>query len=333
MPKDFIDAEVLDVESADTRGSHPPAEFVDAEFTIGYPADWTEEQEELVADDLFYRLDLEDFLQLYPEYLHSDERKRSLTPVDHWVKRADEQLANPFVALQQQLEAVQEAVETLTTQETAKVERRTTLFLLGILFAGVAYIQVVHPLVFGAANRINSFVDNTKELLGSITGDVLKGDKANQVGVEFAIAGDRCQVTDVRRWRAEWNRSHNGVDVACFKGAHPLYSPIKGTLEVLQPAQSSGGGLTARIISSDRKWMIQIMHAESVTAQAGAIEAGQKLGTGGAAAGTVEAGDVTGSHDHIEVADISKGMEQRVYQDPTLNLIKATIQARGIYKP
>lgn len=137
-----------------------------------------------------------------------------------------------------------------------------------------------------------------------------------------------CTITDYRRFRqihpvpgvsARW---HNGVDVACPQGTHTVYSPISGTLTILPPSESGGGGLVARI-ESDRGWFIQNMHMLEITAKPGKIKAGDKIGTGGAPKGHVNAGVGTGPHSHYERFQILDG--KRHYVDPTESEIKALL--------
>jgi len=69
------------------------------------------------------------------------------TPLQDWAEGVDRSLSEPFIQLTQQIEEVKQAMDAIAATETAKLERRSTLFLLGLLFTGVAWIQVGHPLI------------------------------------------------------------------------------------------------------------------------------------------------------------------------------------------
>lgn len=79
--------------------------------------------------------------------------------VDDWARVVSERLAQPFVDLQNQLNELVETTSVLLEDRQAQIERRTILFLLSALFAGVAWIFVVHPLVIGGASALKeSFI-------------------------------------------------------------------------------------------------------------------------------------------------------------------------------
>ena len=78
------------------------------------------------------------------------------TPLQDWADGVDRSLSEPFAQLTQQLEEVKQTVDAIAATEQGKLERRSTLFLLGLLLAGVAWIQVGHPLVRMASLRLPS---------------------------------------------------------------------------------------------------------------------------------------------------------------------------------
>lgn len=137
-----------------------------------------------------------------------------------------------------------------------------------------------------------------------------------------------CSITDIKRFRfrhpvsglARW---HNGIDIVCPKMPHPIYAPFDGTLRVLRPANSGGGGLVLRITSPDG-WMVQIMHAHS-SIKPGRVKAGQKIGMGGATT-QPNMGKATGPHSHIEIARL-EGTRRR-YLTPSVRLVEAILGGR-----
>lgn len=137
-----------------------------------------------------------------------------------------------------------------------------------------------------------------------------------------------CSITDIKRFRfrhpvsglARW---HNGIDLVCPRMPHPIYSPFDGTLKVLRPANSGGGGLVVRVTSPDG-WMVQIMHAHS-SIKPGKVKAGQKIGMGGATT-QPNMGKATGPHNHVEIANV---IGKRRYYTPSVNLLRAILEGRG----
>lgn len=154
--------------------------------------------------------------------------------------------------------------------------------------------------------------------------DVFSGSPITKAGINIGT----CTVTDYRRFRNVHPvpgvppRWHNGIDVACPGGTHEVYSPVAGTLRILQPAQSGGGGLVARIQTEDG-WTIQNMHMLEISAKPGKISAGQKLGTGGAPKNHPNAGLGTGPHSHYERFELVDG--KRRYVTPTDIELKALL--------
>mgnify|MGYP001552907115 CR=1 FL=1 len=145
------------------------------------------------------------------------------------------------------------------------------------------------------------------------------GNPIKTVGEQFETEVDICEVTDIRGFRTSHpvtgeSRQHNGVDIACYAGLHPVYVPFDGTLEILQPSQSGGGGLVARLRSG--KYTVQIMHMDAIALPSGTVKEGDRLGLGGAV-NQPNAGTSTGSHSHIEIFE-----GDRIYHDPTDELIK-----------
>ncbi|HIK12629.1 MAG TPA: M23 family metallopeptidase [Oscillatoriaceae cyanobacterium M33_DOE_052] len=136
-----------------------------------------------------------------------------------------------------------------------------------------------------------------------------------------------CTITDIRRFRSKHPvsgmppRWHNGIDIACG-GTHNVYSPVDGNLTILPPAKSGGGGLVARITTKSG-WTVQNMHMLEITAKAGKVAAGEKLGTGGAPNGHPNAGTSTGPHSHYERFRVVEG--QRQYVTPTDTELKALL--------
>ena len=153
--------------------------------------------------------------------------------------------------------------------------------------------------------------------------DVFSGKAIVQTGQKFG----RCRITDYRRFRSVHPvpgmppRWHHGVDVGCG-GTHDVYSPVTGTLKILPPNKTGGGGLVARIVTEDG-WTIQNMHMLQISAPAGDIKAGDKLGIGGAPKGHPNAGLGTGPHSHYERFQVVDG--KRKYVNPTDTEIKALL--------
>lgn len=154
--------------------------------------------------------------------------------------------------------------------------------------------------------------------------DVFSGTPITKAGIKIG----NCTTTDYRRYRSVHPvpgvppRWHNGIDVACPGGTHAVYSPVAGTLRILRPAQSGGGGLVARI-QTDDGWTIQNMHMLEITAKPGKISAGQRLGTGGAPKNHPNAGLGTGPHSHYERFEVVNG--KRRYVTPTDIELKALL--------
>ncbi|NER39721.1 MAG: M23 family metallopeptidase [Oscillatoria sp. SIO1A7] len=154
--------------------------------------------------------------------------------------------------------------------------------------------------------------------------DVFSGTPITKAGIKIG----NCRTTDYRRYRSVHPvpgvppRWHNGIDVACPGGTHEVYSPVAGTLRILRPAQSGGGGLVARI-QTDDGWTIQNMHMLEITAKPGKISAGQRLGTGGAPKNHPNAGLGTGPHSHYERFEVVNG--KRRYVTPTDLELKALL--------
>ena len=154
--------------------------------------------------------------------------------------------------------------------------------------------------------------------------DVFSGTPITKAGIKLG----NCRTTDYRRYRSVHPvpgvppRWHNGIDVACPGGTHEVYSPVAGTLRILRPAQSGGGGLVARI-QTDDGWTIQNMHMLEITAKPGKISAGQRLGTGGAPKNHPNAGLGTGPHSHYERFKVVNG--KRRYVTPTDIELKALL--------
>ena len=157
--------------------------------------------------------------------------------------------------------------------------------------------------------------------------DVFSGSPITKAGIKIG----NCTTTDYRRFRNVHPvpgvppRWHNGIDVACPGGTHEVYSPVAGTLRILQPAQSGGGGLVARI-QTDDGWTIQNMHMLEITAKPGKISAGERLGTGGAPKNHPNAGLGTGPHSHYERFEMVDG--RRRYVTPTDIELKALLGDR-----
>lgn len=86
------------------------------------------------------------------------------TPLQDWADGVDRALADPFVQITQQLEEVRQTVDAIAATEQGKLERRSTLFLLGLLFAGVAWIQVGHPLISQLRRGAAQLVDAAKNV-------------------------------------------------------------------------------------------------------------------------------------------------------------------------
>lgn len=80
----------------------------------------------------------------------------------------DDRLANltvPFRQLQSDLDVLKNTTNALFEAEKDKIERRTTLLMLGLLVAGVGYINLVHPLVKNTTKATSKAVETTLDAL------------------------------------------------------------------------------------------------------------------------------------------------------------------------
>jgi cell wall-associated NlpC family hydrolase len=90
-------------------------------------------------------------------------------PLDQWVSDVDRSisgaLTEPFRQLQEQLDQIQATVTEIAQEEGDKVDRRSTLVLLGLLVGGLAWIQVGYPLVKGTTEAVTQAVEQTQNLV------------------------------------------------------------------------------------------------------------------------------------------------------------------------
>lgn len=83
-----------------------------------------------------------------------DESPPSATPAQDWANSINANIAAPLIESQRQIQELQQQVnelgaiaQSIAVGSNAVTERRNTLLFLWILFIGVAYIQVVHPMI------------------------------------------------------------------------------------------------------------------------------------------------------------------------------------------
>ena len=325
-----IDERDFDPRTVDPFYGEPDSDWVEADvLTVEYPDAWFEppwiatDWQELPSDP---PKTAGPHLQVDPA--PANKLPPSTTPIQDWADRTNARLAEPIVRLQHDLSEVQTAVERLLRAERAKVERRTLLVLAWMFFACVFYISVLNPLVVDTATGVKRGLDRWSELPRALMGDLFAGAVADQIGIRIKTLRGECRVTDIRRFRPKHPvtglpQAHNGVDTACNHPFPAIHAPFHGTLNIIEPNASNGGGLVARIRSEDGKWMVQILHNHKITAKPGPVRAGQQLGWGAAPLGSKNAGKATAPHVHIEIANIEDGLDRRVYRDVTTNLLRA----------
>jgi murein DD-endopeptidase MepM/ murein hydrolase activator NlpD len=218
------------------------------------------------------------------------------TPLQDWANGVDRSLSEPFAQLTQQLEEVKQTVDAIATSETAKLERRSTLFLLGLMLAGVAWIQVGHPLIRGIAQTAQQGQQQVEQVTKPITETWKPADLAKTLKVGDSVSG--YPVTSGFGPRSSpggiGSTNHEGVDIATPSGTQ-IYAPFD--IEV-RDASSSGCGTGARVSSPHLKgFEVGLCHLSKL--QTGKVSKGQVFALSGGTPGTSGAGASTGPHLHI----------------------------------
>ena len=91
------------------------------------------------------------------------------TPIQDWADHIDEQIQQgieraiePFTQLNEQVAAVQQSIDALSEVERARVERRSILISLWVVFIGVTWIQIIHPILQGTQQVTQTIAEQTK---------------------------------------------------------------------------------------------------------------------------------------------------------------------------
>jgi murein DD-endopeptidase MepM/ murein hydrolase activator NlpD len=168
---------------------------------------------------------------------------QSSTALDDWGGQTDERLAQPFIDLQNQVEEIRESTAALYKERVEQIDRRSTLFMLALLLAGVGWIQIGHPLLRGGVKLASSIGEKVKAIKEDFAPDLArtpsKGEKIARWVVTSPWGYRNTGIPGASTF-------HRGVDVDAKVGT-PVYAIGKPgtTVDVRCWQDSKGGGLVA----------------------------------------------------------------------------------------
>lgn len=190
------------------------------------------------------------------------------------VERMDDRLAEPFHALQSDLNNLKETTEALFIHEREKGERRSILLLLWLLVGGLAYINLIHPVV---RNTIATTQKATQTAMDAIAPDFSQTPKKGE-----AIPGTPFRVTSPWGPRNTGipgaSTYHKGVDANTPTGTR-LYLIGKPGQEVNVKCWRDGNG--GGLVASYSLGSVSFDYLHLSQCQAGKSKAGQVIALSG----------------------------------------------------
>lgn len=218
-----------------------------------------------------------------------DDPQPNGTPAQDWADQVNANIAAPFIEGQRQIEALQRQVselggmvQSISVGSNAKTERRNTLLFLWILFFGMAYIQVVHPLII-AGVKLSDQVEA----------------KAGQVDPNFCqkiLAPVNAPITSQFGMRKHpitgLIKLHSGLDFGADQGT-PIAAPLSGKVKTV--GDNPGGYGTYLVLDHGKGLETLYGHLSKVLVTEGAF-----ISQGTAIALTGSTGSSTAPHLHWE---------------------------------
>ncbi|HEY9658043.1 MAG TPA: M23 family metallopeptidase, partial [Allocoleopsis sp.] len=153
------------------------------------------------------------------------------TPIQDWADRIDDQIQQgieraiePFTQLNDQIATVQQSIDALSEVEQARVERRSILISLWIVFIGVTWIQIIYPILKGTQQVTQTIAE---QIQTTATGeDVLENQKC--IRLEFPSTGSMTSEFGERESPGGiGSTDHKGIDLAGGEGT-PITAAAAG---------------------------------------------------------------------------------------------------------
>lgn len=154
-------------------------------------------------------------------------------------------IAAPMIEGQRQIEALQQQVnelgaiaQSIAVGSNAATERRNTLLFLWILFIGIAYIQVVHPLIRSGIKLGDQVRANTSQVNPDFCQKILF---PVQAPITSGFGMRKHPITGV-------TKLHSGTDFGADQGA-PIAAPLSGKVKTIANDPSGYGNYLGLRIS------------------------------------------------------------------------------------
>ena len=153
------------------------------------------------------------------------------TPLQDWTNSIDEQIQQgieraiePFTQLNEQIAAVQQSIDALSEVERVRVERRSILISLWVVFIGVFWIQIIHPIMKGTIQATTTIAE---QIQTRATGeDVLENQKC--IRLEMPSTGSMTSDFGARESPGGiGSTDHKGIDLAGGEGT-PITAAAAG---------------------------------------------------------------------------------------------------------
>lgn len=200
----------------------------------------------------------------------TDSKPSLQQTVEEW----DDRLNEPFRSLHADIEALKETTDALFIHEKDKAERRSILLLLWLLVGGLAYINILHPMIRGAISTAQKAKETS---LDAIAPDFSQSPKKGD-----PIPGTPFRVTSPWGPRNTGipgaSTYHRGVDANTPSGTR-LYAIGKPGQEINVKCwrDSRGGGLVASYSLGN----VSFDYLHLSQCQAGKSKAGQVIALSG----------------------------------------------------